>query len=905
MSDSVAPALSLPGSSSDLTTALSADVKFLGALLGRVIRQQHGETAFDLVETVRKLAKSRRQGDDAATHQLEKLIADLPLDSLRVLTKAFSNYFQLINIAEDQQRIRVLRKREADGKLDESLEAALNALRTANIDAAGVRRILERLRIRLVMTAHPSEAKRKEVLFKQRLIARTMWSNDSARLLPRERRSLEATLIEAIEELWQTRPNRASRPSVYDEVEYGLYFITTSIMDVTLALYDELQDVLCRIYPEADWSELPPVLRFASWIGGDRDGNPNVTPDVTLQTLAMLRDAAREVYLREIAFLCERLTQSLDEVDADPELLERVRQQASISSISGRSQDEIYRTFMTYVHNRLRDDGYPSADELLSDLQIVERSLRTHLGQHAAQGTLRRLIEKVRLFGFHLVPLDIREDARLHRAAIDEMLRVYGQADDYENLPEAAKQTLLTAEIRSRRPFFPVDPHFSDSTNRIIETWRMIAKAHRIYGKGCIDSVIASMTTGASDLLTLLLLAREVGVQDDVDLVPLFETIDDLKAAPEIMDVVFRNDEYRRHLAARGMRQQIMLGYSDSNKDGGYLASNWSLYTAQTALAEVCARHGVELELFHGRGGSIGRGGGPTNRAILSKPPSAFQGAMKITEQGEVIAYRYSNFEIARRHLHQLLHAALLSLGGMGSREALPSWRAAMDELAQTGARAYRRFVYETPGFLEYWHQATPINELARLPIGSRPAKRSKGGFESVRAIPWMFSWMQSRAIIPSWYGVGTALETFIQEKSDGLGLCQTMYREWPFFNVLIDNVELDLAKADMGIAALYASLVSDDSLRAQIFDDMRAEHERACRSICLITGEEQLLANAPVLRLSIDRRNPYVDPLNFIQVTLLRRLRGLTPDTDDYEATLNVVLATINGIAAGMKTTG
>ncbi|MCS7070797.1 MAG: phosphoenolpyruvate carboxylase, partial [Anaerolinea sp.] len=354
-----------------------------------------------------------------------------------------------------------------------------------------------------------------------------------------------------------------------------------------------------------------------------------MTPDVTLQTLALLRDAAREVYLREIAFLCERLTQSLDEVDADPELLERVRQQASISSISGRSQDEIYRTFMTYVHNRLRDDGYPSADELLSDLQIVERSLRTHLGQHAAQGTLRRLIEKVRLFGFHLVPLDIREDARLHRAAIDEMLRVYGQADDYENLPEAAKQTLLTAEIRSRRPFFPVDPHFSDSTNRIIETWRMIAKAHRIYGKGCIDSVIASMTTGASDLLTLLLLAREVGVQDDVDLVPLFETIDDLKAAPEIMDVVFRNDEYRRHLAARGMRQQIMLGYSDSNKDGGYLASNWSLYTAQTALAEVCAQHGVELELFHGRGGSIGRGGGPTNRAILSKPPSAFQGAMK------------------------------------------------------------------------------------------------------------------------------------------------------------------------------------------------------------------------------------------------------------------------------------
>lgn len=905
MSGPTSPNSTLPDTSTDLNAALSADVKFLGALLGRVIREQHGAAAFDLVESVRALAKARRRGDETATRDLEAQIADLPLDALRVLTKAFSNYFQLINIAEDQQRIRVLRRREADGRLDESLESAVSALRASGIDAAGMQAILNRLRIRLVMTAHPSEAKRKEVLFKQRLLARTMWSNDSARLLPRERRVLEATLIEAIEELWQTRPNRASRPTVGDEVEYGVYFITSSIMDVSLALYDELQDVLRRAYPEADWAELPPVLRFASWIGGDRDGNPNVTADVSLQTMATLRTAAREVYLNEIAFLRERLTQSLDEIGASPALLEQVRHHAASDPVVSRTQDEVYRVFMSVIHDRLKADEYATAADFLADLQVVEESLRSHLGQYAAHGTLRHLIQKVKLFGFHLVPLDIREDARLHQAALDEMFRAYGQVESYSDLSEDAKQALLTAEIQSRRPFFPVDPHFSEGTNRIIDTWRMIARAHREFGTGCIDSVIASMSTAASDMLTMLLLAREVGVQDDVDIVPLFETIDDLKAAPGIMEAVFHNPEYRRHLTARGMRQQIMLGYSDSNKDGGYLASNWNLYTAQKALADVCARHGVELELFHGRGGSIGRGGGPTNRAILSKPPSAFQGAMKITEQGEVIAYRYSNLEIARRHMHQLMHAALLSLGGMGSREALPAWSAALDELSETGARAYRRFVYETPGFLEYWYQATPINELARLPIGSRPAKRSKGGFESVRAIPWMFSWMQSRAIIPSWFGVGTALETFMNDHDDGLTLFQTMYREWPFFSVLIDNVELDLAKADMGIAALYAQLVSDDGLRDQIFNSMRLEHERACRLICLITDEPDLLAKSAVLKLSIDRRNPYVDPLNFIQVALLRRLRSFTPGTDDYEATLNVLLSTINGIAAGMKTTG
>ena len=859
-------------SSGDRTSALSGDIKLLGNMLGVVIREQHGVEAFNLVERVRAEAKERRSSSANGAGDLLEMIGGLDTSSMQVLIKAFSNYFQLINIAEDQQRIRVLRKREAGGVLDESIDSAIHELYKAGLTAEQIHGLLNRLQVRLVMTAHPSEAKRKEVMLKLRQLAQRIEASDGKQLLPREHHQLESSLAEEIEELWQTRPTRANRPTVIDEVDFGVYFITSVIMDVALELVDDLQLTLERYYPGKDWSDLPPFLQYASWIGGDRDGNPNVTADVTLETMRTLRNAVRQVYLSEIAFLREHLTQSLDEISVSPALLERVQGM----QFPERAHDEVYRQFMGLMWDKLNEDGYATSEELLADLKLVEDSLLQNRGEFVARGTLRRLIQKVRMFGLHLVPLDVREDARLHLAALDELFRAYGQCDDYASLPEAEKQALLTQEIGSRRPFFPVEPQFSETTNRIISTWRMIARAQRRYGKVVTDCVIASMSTAPSDILTMLLLAREVGVQNDVDLVPLFETIDDLKAAPEVMEGLFNNPEYRKHLDIRRMRQQIMLGYSDSNKDGGYLASNWNLYVAQRALAEVCASHGVELELFHGRGGSIGRGGGPTNRAIQSQPPAAFQGRVKITEQGEVIAYRYSNVAIARRHLNQVMHAVLLSLGMPVKPDISAEWREAMDTLSELGAVEYRRFVYETPGFIDYWQQATPINELARMPIGSRPAKRSKGGFESVRAIPWMFSWMQSRAIIPSWYGVGTALETFCREHESGLDLLRTMYRQWSFFQALVENDELDLAKADMGIAELYASLVDDAGLRQSIFSQLKAEHARACDLICKITGQTHLLEHAPVLQVSIDRRNPYVDPLNFIQVVLLRRLRAL-----------------------------
>ncbi len=881
--------------------ALSTDIRQLGNLLGKVIREQHGIEAFNLVERVRKAAKDRRGGDTEAEKLLRDTIDTLDLESRRILIKAFSNYFQLINIAEDQQRIRMLRAREAAGELHESIGSAIRDLRDAGMDAVGVRALLERTRTRLVMTAHPSEAKRKEVLIKLFHIAQMMHRLDSPRLLPREKRVIEASLSEEIEELWQTRPTRASRPTPADEVDFGMYFITSVIMDVVLDVYDELQAALETYYPEDDWSDLPGVLQYASWIGGDRDGNPNVTADVTMETLAQQRSAARLSYLKEIAHLRDHLTQSSDEVGMSDALIERLQRTPYPDS----APDEKYRLMMDIIWHKLNKEEYPTGDSLLEDLNLVADSLRQNQGLNVVKGTLGRLMRKIKLFGLHLVPLDVREDARLHRAAVEELMRAYGQTDDYNALPETDKQKMLTDEIGNPRPFFPIEPNFSDITNRVIATWRMIAKAHRRYGKHAIDSVIASMSTAPSDILTMLMFAKEVGVQNDVDVVPLFETIDDLQAAPDIMRTLFENPVYMNHVAARGMRQQIMLGYSDSNKDGGYLASNWNLYVAQQSLSDVCAAFGVELELFHGRGGSIGRGGGPANRAILSQPPGTMRGKIKMTEQGEVIAYRYTNVDIGRRHLHQVLNAVLLAGGLSSVGEIRPEWRAAMNQLATTGQRAYRSLVYETPGFIDYWQQATPINELARMPIGSRPAKRSKGGFESIRAIPWMFSWMQSRAIIPSWYGVGTAIQTFCDSHDGGLELLKTMFKEWMFFRNLVENAELDLTKADMGIAQLYAELVTDDSLRDQIFSQLETEHARSCAMICAITGESELLANAPTMQRSIERRNPYVDPLNYIQVALLRDVRSQYPGTEEYEKLLNVMLTTINGIAAGMKTTG
>ena len=892
-------------------SALSQDIHTLGNWLGVIIQEQNGMEAYDLVEEIRAMSKARREGDAAAAFQLADRLENLPLDSKKVLIKAFSNYFQLINIAEDLQRIRVIRQREARGSLRESILNAISALNGGGKTASDIRSLLENTRLRLVLTAHPSEAKRQEILIKLRHIAGMMDKRDRQDLLPREMRKLESALAEKVEELWQTRQVRASKKQVADEVDMGIYFLRSVIVDVVIDIYEDLQLALERYYPEADWSELPPVLRYASWIGGDRDGNPNVTTDVTLQTLTTLRETARQMYLEEVGELANHLTQDTQAFGASAEIQSSGR---ADTDGGGLFPGELYRTRLTDIGRKLEADAYRSSRDLLKDLLQVQDSLKAHGGVRVALGAVQRLVRKVRLFGLHLVPLEIREDANLHRAALDEIFDYYSIAVNFGAMPEGEKQALLSEEIGGRRPLFPNEIGvFSETTQSVIRTWRMIAQAHARYDSIVIDTVIASMSRHPSDVLAMLLFAREVGIDNDVYIVPLFETIDDLYRAPAIMDELFDNREYRKHLVARagkrGLRQQVMIGYSDSSKDGGYLASNWNLYNAQRILTEKCVQKGVSLELFHGRGGSIGRGGGPTNRAILSQPPESLHGGVKITEQGEVIAYRYSNKGIGQRHLNQVMNAVLKGMGLQEERHVPSHYLETMAALSEISAECYRNFVYESDGFIDYWQQATPIQELSQLQISSRPAKRqAKGGFSAMRAIPWMFSWMQSRAIVPSWFGLGSAFQTYADEyegDDGGIGRLQEMYRSWAFFKALIDNAQLDVAKADMGIAELYASLVEPRELRDQFFGWIKREHALSSEMIMAVTGQDDLLANMAAIKTSIQRRNPYVDPLNFMQVALLRELRQLDEGDARRRDVLDATLATINGIAAGMKTTG
>jgi len=879
----------------------SRDIRLLGNLLGQIIKEQHGEAAFELVEAVRRTAKARRRNIPDAADKLAQLIKETSLEEKQILTKAFANYFQLTNIAEDQQRIRVLREREKANRLKESIDTAIIELKENGASADDIRGLLNQIRLRLVLTAHPSEAKRKEVLIKLRTITQMMKRLEREDLLPRELDDLETELAAEIEELWQTRPIRSNQATVSDEVDFGLYFITAVIMDSSVDIYDALQKTLQEQYPDDDWTLLPPVLRYASWIGGDRDGNPNVTVDATMETLHTLREAARRTYLNEVAQLREHLTQHANDSIV-----------GGLSHSIGRMYSgEPFRGAMDVIWQNLSADRYATGDDLLKDLEIVRDSLLEYGATRIAQTELRRLIRKVRIFGLHLTPLEVREDAGDYATTVHELFKHYGICDDYLGADEETKQALLTQEIKNIRPLFPtLLDKFDPVTQRIVNMWRMVGEAHKQYGSVVIDTSIASMSKEASDVLTMLLFASEVGVADSLQIVPLFETIADLKAAPDVMKTVFNNPVYRDHMEKRaddrGLHQQIMIGYSDSSKDGGYLASNWNLYKAQQKLTEACAEEGILLELFHGRGGSIGRGGGPTNRAIRSQPPQSLKGGIKITEQGEVIAYRYSNADIAYRHLHQVMNAAIRAVSKEDDYQLKPEWIEAMDILSEAGRKTYRSFVYEHDGFLTYWQAATPISELSQLRISSRPAKRaSKGGFAAMRAIPWVFSWMQSRAIIPSWFGIGTAFETLCEQRADGLAILQDMYQNWRFFSSVVNNAELDVEKADMGIAEIYSRLVDDEAVRDEMFTWIKNEHALTYRKICEVTQQAQLLERQSAISNSIERRNPYVDPLNFIQVDLLQQLRQTDPESPEFQAILEAVLATINGIAAGMKTTG
>ncbi len=919
---------------------LRATIRFLGNLLGETIVEQEGRALLNLEEEIRALAKAWRAGDEGVRDRITALTTALieePAQTLAVL-KAFTTYFQLVNLAEEQQRVRIIRERqraaqEAGLPMAETIDQAVRRLREEGLDARAMQALLDNLFIMPVLTAHPTEAKRRTLLVKLKSIAESLDELSRAGRLPSEHAETVERLREEIVLLWQSDEARDRRPTVMDEVRNALYFFETTIYRLVPRVYRELERALAEHYP-GETFRIGPVLRYGSWVGGDRDGNPNVTVAVTEEAIRAQKESILRHYNVVVDELYSQLSPATTHVAVSPALTASLAADFALvppgeHEVLDRFRMEPYRQKLILIFRRLRaararnerpwqeappdPRAYANAAEFLADLRLIEESLRAHKGERLARGRLRDLIRTVEVFGFHLATLDLRQHSARHRAALAELLERIKVASNYATLSEAERVALLSREIANPRPL-TARLDFSPETNETIALFRLIPRARQEAGDAVIQSYVISMTTGASHVLEVLLFARDAGLMGQIDVVPLFETIEDLTHAPRIMEALFQNDVYRRHLAARGDHQQIMIGYSDSNKDGGYLRANWMLFQAQQSLAAVCERHGIRFTLFHGRGGSLGRGGGPTNRAILAQPPESLHGRIKLTEQGEVISGRYENPAIAFRHLEQLVNAVLLTSGRRPRFAQQEEWSAIVEALSARAYTAYRALV-ERPAFIHFFHEATPIDHIDRLNIGSRPARRKSadGGSESIadlRAIPWVFAWTQSRVALPSWYGVGRALEGWIEEgngagPAERLAALRRMYQGWPFFRILLDNVQVGLARADMHIASLYAGL-TDAATRAAVSAEIEDEYARTERMVRAVCEVSELLEREEWLQRSIRVRNPYVDPLNYIQVALLRKLRS---GTVDDEATLtrlrNAMLLSVNGIAAGLQNTG
>lgn len=917
---------------------LREDVHLLGTLLGDVLREQGGETLFACVERIRKEAiQVRTQPPPEGRARLTALVRALDLETAFQVVRAFTIYFHLVNTAEENHRLRNLRQRETEeypAPRYESIAAAIAALRAEGVTAEALRGLLRRLLIKPVFTAHPTEARRRTVLEHLRHIATTVAALDDPRLTPRQRAALQDHLRTEITLLWQTDEVRPAPPSPMHEVRNGLYYFEESLFDVVPRLYRDLEEALATYYP-GETFEIPPFLRFGVWMGGDRDGNPAVTHTVTAEALRLQRQVVLNRYLRDVAELARDLSVSRRRVGVSPELLASIeadveRLGAVGRTLVARNPVEPYRQKLALIGERLRrtlagePEGYADPAELLADLTTMRRSLLDHCGRRIADAALADLIWRVRVFGFHLAEMDIRQHSSVHTQALTEIMARMGVVADYASLPEEDRIHLLRQEILNPRPLLPAEPIFSPATNELIATLRTVAHLQREVGLAACHTYIISMTRAASDVLAVQLLAKETGllqvrpdgsVESRLQIVPLFEEIAELEQCPAILERLLAEPVYRANVRAWGDAQEVMLGYSDSNKDGGYLAANWALYRAQIGLSEVCRRAGVDLTLFHGRGGAIGRGGGPTERAIMAQPPGSLEGRLKFTEQGEVIFARYANPGIAHRHLEQVTNAVLRASLSPTVRTAAaarqPAWVAVMTDMAAVALRAYRQLVYETPEFLSYFLQATPIAEIGQHLIASRPITRGRlDQITDIRAIPWVFAWTQSRHNLPGWYGLGRALAWAAETQPDGLDLLREMYRSWPFFRSIIDNAQISLGTADLEIAALYADLVQDPAVRTRIFSTIAEEFHRTTRMVLAVTGQERLLDRSPILQRSISLRNPYVDPMSHIQVELLRRLRTTPPEVfrqqpDLRERLLFVILHTINGIAAGLQTTG
>ncbi len=913
---------------------LGNTIRLLIGLLGETIIEQEGQAIFDLEEKVRSLSKAARRGDRQARHALAELMPDLVKDTARAraILKAFTGYFLLVNLAENQQRVKILAQRRQRAEqtgypMDETIADAISRLRKEGFSAADLQSALTRTSITPVFTAHPTESKRKTTLQIQRRISELLRSDVAIDPLPSQQSTIDEIHAEIVL-LWQSDETRTRRPTVMDEVRNnGLYFFENTLYDLVPRMFERLRDAVQGSYPRQG-IHIPTILQYGSWIGGDRDGNPNVTVDVTRATLVAQKESILERYCWDVDELYNVLSPSVSFVKFSPELLESVQRdlaampEAERQLLEERFHQEPYRLKLLAVFRRLRatrvqnrqpwdsrDEhprSYHSADEFLQDLRLVEGSLRTNKGSRLADGRLARLIRRVQVFGFHLAGLDLRQHAIRHVAAITEIFQRCGITSAYDRLSEADRIALLNREIESGRPL-TAELNYEPDTNDTVALMRLIREANNMIGTRAINAYVISMTRSASHVLEVLLLARDAGLFGAFDIVPLFETIADLGAAREIMAKLYGNETYRKHLKLRNDQQQVMIGYSDSNKDGGYLQANWTQFKTQRELAHLSTAQGIQLTLFHGRGGSLGRGGGPANRAILAQPRESVRGRIKLTEQGEVVGNRYADTAIAQRHLEQLISAVLLTNADPDNVSDAGHWHDTMERLSVLAYRKYRSLV-DKPEFPKYFQEATPIDQIDRLNIGSRPARRSDNTkLEDLRAIPWAFAWTQTRVNLPSWYGIGTALESWVttqaESPEEGLSQLRLMYKRWAFFRSLLDNVHLGMGKADMAIAGIYAQL-TDSATRTAVYDDIVDEFDRSKKYLLTVTQHHELLDSEPWLKHNVQVRNPYVDPLNYIQVALLRRLRN-EPRANEIEDLRSAILLSISGIAAGLRNVG
>jgi len=907
----------------DKDAPLFADIRLLGRLLGDVIRDQEGAEVFDIVERIRLLSiRFHRHDDQSARAELDALLNGLTREQTNLVVRAFSYFSHLANIAEDQHHIRRARAHALAGSQPREGGFAHAAARAAGlgIGKEKLAGFFATADIAPVLTAHPTEVQRKSILDRQWKIASLLDARDRLPLTPEEREENEEALRRAVLILWQTRMLRPAKLSVMDEVNNALSYYDNTFLRALPRLHNGIEDSL--------GAPLPAFLKPGSWIGGDRDGNPFVTADILKSALNAQSRKAFAFYLEQTHQLGGELSSSELLVKISPELRDLATRSPDRNP---HRDDEPYRRAIAGIYARLAAtareldhmealrhpvaDAPPYADsaEYAAELDILDRSLKENGAALMARGRLRRLRRAAELFGFHLAPLDLRQNSDVHLRTVHELFETARPGTDYAGRSEEGRIALLLAELATPRLLASPYWNYSEETAGELAIFHAARDMHRRYGRAAIQNVIISKNEGVSDILEVALLLKEVGLlrpregELDVNIVPLFETIGDLERCGAVMDRLFSLPAYQRLLESRGRLQEVMLGYSDSNKDGGFLMSNWALYRAEITLVEVFRMRGMRLRLFHGRGGTVGRGGGPSYQAILAQPPGAVQGAIRITEQGEVIASKYANPELGRRNLEVLVAATLeATLLPREHDDPQPECLAAMDELAGHAFRAYRALVYETPDFERYFWESTVIGEISRLNIGSRPASRKKTtAIEDLRAIPWVFSWSQCRLMLPGWYGFGSAYRAFVEQHGDaGLPLLRGMHRDWGFFRTMLANMDMLLAKTDIALAERYAGLVQDAALRAAIFGRIKAEWQATRDALLAITGQGALLEANPLLRRSMQNRYPYLDPLNHLQVELLRRYRSGAPWSDDPRVQSGIHL-TINGVAAGLRNSG